>query len=157
MPEPESLLTEIDRRLASIQAELAPDRASPRPGRAGPLAEILEPGPESRARERSSREPSPEQAALARQVRSLAQEQAKLTVACEQLQARFDRLAPAPEEFSVSAGPFEGTDSLRAFERALAELPGVAHVAIRAYEGDDRAILDVELEPRAAGGRYTVI
>jgi hypothetical protein len=48
---------------------------------------------------------------------------------------------------TLAAGPFVGTDALHAFEQALAQLPGVREVDVRGFEGEDRAILDVELEP----------
>jgi hypothetical protein len=51
----------------------------------------------------------------------------------------------ARSEVSVSAGPFASTAALRGFERALGQLPEVREVAVRAYEGDDRAVVDVLL------------
>jgi hypothetical protein len=186
LPESESFLTEIDRRLRAIQAELAPGRAGrtasdgQRPlaerGRAGPLATILErdpgtgrPGPPSwsglggapgpagateavgPADAHSEPEPAPEVAALARQVQSLTEAQAKLIAAGERLLETFERRAAGPDVVTMSAGPFEGTDAVREFERTLAELPGVGCVAVRGYEGADRAILDVELQPPPSG------
>jgi hypothetical protein len=57
---------------------------------------------------------------------------------------------PALREFTVAAGPFASTESLRKFERMLAAIPDVRDVAIRGYEGEDRAIVDVRLnEPRS--------
>jgi hypothetical protein len=57
---------------------------------------------------------------------------------------------PAVREFAVVAGPFASTESLRKFERTLAAIPDVREVAIRGYEGEDRAIVDVRLdEPRS--------
>jgi hypothetical protein len=56
----------------------------------------------------------------------------------------------AVREFTVVAGPFTSTESLRKFERTLAAIPDVREVAIRGYEGEDRAIVDVRLnEPRS--------
>ena len=53
-------------------------------------------------------------------------------------------------EFTVAAGPFASTESLRKFERTLAAIPDVREVAIRGYEGEDRAIVDVRFnEPRS--------
>jgi hypothetical protein len=53
-------------------------------------------------------------------------------------------------EFTVAAGPFASTESLRRFERTLAAIPDVREVAIRGYEGQDRAIVDVRFnEPRS--------
>jgi hypothetical protein len=174
--QPEPLLTEIDRKLRAIQAELAPGRASQTAanghqaqsgrGRDGPLATILEREPIVRmpaatvvapteattpastpAREpESEREyPSPEVAAIARQVESMAEAQARLIAASERLLDRLDRLASGASVVTMSAGPFGETEALREFERTIAELPGVGHVAVRGYEGADRAVLDVEL------------
>jgi hypothetical protein len=65
------------------------------------------------------------------------------------------RLLPAPDprpaaagrdDLTVSVGPFATIEALREFERALAGLPGVREVAVRAFEGSDRAIVDVQLE-----------
>jgi hypothetical protein len=56
----------------------------------------------------------------------------------------------AVREFTVAAGPFASTESLRKFERTLAAIPDVREVAIRGYEGEDRAIVDVRFhEPRS--------
>jgi hypothetical protein len=56
----------------------------------------------------------------------------------------------AVQEFTVAAGPFASTESLRKFERTLAAIPDVREVAIRGYEGEDRAIVDVRFnEPRS--------
>jgi outer membrane biosynthesis protein TonB len=64
------------------------------------------------------------------------------------------RSAPAqPEPPTISAGPFENTDAVRAFRDVLARLPDVETVVVRAYEGEDRAIFDVKLtEPQLADG-----
>ncbi len=51
----------------------------------------------------------------------------------------------AVREFSVSAGPFSSTEALRGFERTLSGIPEVREVAVRGYEGEDRAIVDVHL------------
>lgn len=48
-------------------------------------------------------------------------------------------------EFTVSAGPFQSTAALRAFERGLAGISDVREVTVRGYEGEDRAIVDVRL------------
>ena len=45
----------------------------------------------------------------------------------------------------VAAGPFATIEDVRAFEAALASVPGVRAVTVRGYEGDDRAIFDVEI------------
>ena len=50
-------------------------------------------------------------------------------------------------ELAVVAGPLANTGALREFERSLAALPGVRAVELRGFEGGDRAILDVDLQP----------
>jgi hypothetical protein len=50
-----------------------------------------------------------------------------------------------PMEVTISAGPFASIDALRAFEQELARLPGVREVEVRAYKGDDRALIEVQL------------
>jgi hypothetical protein len=62
--------------------------------------------------------------------------------------ALADRREPAADlgpVASVSVGPFAGTAALRRFEESLRALPEVRSVAVREYEGADRAILDVHL------------
>lgn len=49
----------------------------------------------------------------------------------------------APADVTVSAGPFSSIAAVRAFERELAELPGVSEVTLRGYEGTNRAIIDI--------------
>ena len=48
-------------------------------------------------------------------------------------------------EFTLVAGPFVALESVREFERTLLALPAIEQVAIRGYEGSDRAVLDVRL------------
>ncbi len=50
-----------------------------------------------------------------------------------------------PADVTISAGPFTTVSAVREFERELAALPGVADVALRGYEGTDRAIIDVRI------------
>jgi hypothetical protein len=49
-------------------------------------------------------------------------------------------------DVTVAAGPFMSLDALRSFERAVSRLPGVRDVAVRGYEGSDRAIIEVRLD-----------
>ena len=54
--------------------------------------------------------------------------------------------AVSPAQWTgVTAGPFTSTDAVRAFEAALGSVPGVRSVSVRGYEGEDRAIFDVEI------------
>ncbi|MHB1834708.1 MAG: hypothetical protein ACYCXW_07060 [Solirubrobacteraceae bacterium] len=48
---------------------------------------------------------------------------------------------------AVSAGPFHSLGALSRFERALSQLPGVRDVRLREYEGGDRAVYEVMLDP----------
>jgi hypothetical protein len=59
--------------------------------------------------------------------------------------ARASAGREAPD-VTVAAGPFASLDALRAFELAVSRLPGVRDVAVRGYEGADRAIIEVRLE-----------
>lgn len=47
---------------------------------------------------------------------------------------------------TVNAGPFASVEALQAFEASVARLPGVRDVAVRGYEGSDRAIIEVRLD-----------
>ncbi len=49
-------------------------------------------------------------------------------------------------DVTVAAGPFVSIDALRSFEHAVSRLPGVRDVAVRGYEGSDRAIIEVRLD-----------
>jgi hypothetical protein len=69
--------------------------------------------------------------------RRLGEIQAELILAAREGQPARD--------LAISAGPFTGTDGLRAFERALSVIPGVREVIVREYAGEDRAIVDVRL------------
>jgi hypothetical protein len=63
--------------------------------------------------------------------------------------AAVRRLEATPRDgpgVTVSAGPFTRIEALREFEQALSRLPGVGEVVVRAYEGADRAIIDVRLD-----------
>jgi hypothetical protein len=60
-------------------------------------------------------------------------------------------VAPATErsapQATVSAGPFASTEALRQFEQAVSALRGVREVTVRGYQGADRAIIEVRLDP----------
>jgi hypothetical protein len=166
-PDPDSYLAEIDRRLEAIQGELRPGQARPqepppRRGRSGPLAAILQRSDRSAAVkpdepvEPTAPTQSSESSALVVQLRAMSELQARLIVAIEELlelcesQIRDSPGAAPPSatgnELSLSAGPFAGTEALRAFEHALAELPGVRQVDVRGYEGVDQAVFVIELD-----------
>lgn len=51
---------------------------------------------------------------------------------------------------ALSVGPFADTAAVRAFEAELIRIPGVSEVALRGYEGENRAMFDVQVsEPTA--------
>jgi hypothetical protein len=56
------------------------------------------------------------------------------------------RHRPEASDVTLAAGPFVSLEALRAFELAVAQLPGVRDVAVRGYEGADRAIIEVRLD-----------
>jgi hypothetical protein len=154
MPEKSILdarLAEIDRRLQTIQSGLEPAAEAVNADRAqeAPLV-VPEAAPApKRLAEAAGHEfaPSPRDP----EVRQLVARLAALVEAHERLLASARELVervPSPDAgacVSVSAGPFDSTEALRRFERALQTLPGVRSATVREYEGADRAVLDVHL------------
>ncbi len=126
-------LAEIDDRLRTIQDGLATD--------ADRAVEGTAPAP-----------PPPELASLIAELRTLSDTHERLLVTTRDLLASYGGAGPAPagggDRVDISVGPLASTDALREFTRALRELPGVRAVDLRGYEGGDRAVLDVQLEPR---------
>jgi hypothetical protein len=59
---------------------------------------------------------------------------------------RPTRGRPDPADATLDAGPFASTEALHEFERAVSRLPGVREVVLRAYQGTDRALLEVRLD-----------
>jgi hypothetical protein len=55
------------------------------------------------------------------------------------------RRRPDDSDVTLSAAPFASLEALHEFEQAVASLPGVREVAVRGYEGTDRAIIEVRL------------
>jgi hypothetical protein len=150
----DSRLEELDRRLRAVQDELLPERES-RPVR---VAEDAPPPPPPRAAPPPPPpplpRPAPPPAVPITAVHSkLISSLRDLLDAYESLLTEFPPRPPyppapgEPEPQAVSAGPFPDTDAVRAFRDSLAALPGVETVAIRAYEGQDRAIFDIKLLP----------
>jgi hypothetical protein len=56
------------------------------------------------------------------------------------------RHRPDSADVTMAAGPFASLEALREFEQAVSRLPGVRDVAVRGYEGADRAIIEVRLD-----------
>jgi hypothetical protein len=152
-----------------------PDRPR-RHGRSGPLAAVLQRAARTAAPEPSTERPeaAPPSAVqraqdarvqledLERQLHALADLRDKLLASIRELVDGYQAAAhvqpgtsPRPGEgqedaeageLTVSAGPFASLDAVRAFERAVSDLPGVRETSVRGYEGSDRAIVDVRLD-----------
>ncbi len=56
------------------------------------------------------------------------------------------RTRPDDAGVTLSAAPFASLEALHEFEQAVSRLPGVREVAVRGYEGTDRAIIEVRLD-----------
>jgi hypothetical protein len=145
----------MDRLLRDIQVELAPERES------APLL-VDEPEPPPTA-PRADPAPSPPPAGHAPQLAALTELSARLLASIRELLTGYERvLAPATSppssarrtgrhrpdspDVTLAAGPFASLEALREFEQAVSRLPGVRDVAIRGYEGTDRAIIEVRLD-----------
>jgi hypothetical protein len=155
-------LDELDRLLRDVQAGLVPEAAIPDSPPPPPVPEpppappTPEPPPPPPAPDPTPPPPVPEPA-----LEVLEQLAAALLASTRELLAGYERvltpMSPAPParppragterpEVSVSAGPFPSLEVLREFEAAVSRLPKVRDVAVRAYEGTDRAIIDVRLD-----------
>jgi hypothetical protein len=102
------------------------------------------------------------------QIEALAELSGRLLASMRELLVGYERVLaptspgpratapPAPSvrestdpQVSLAAGPFVSIEALHEFERAVRGLPGVREVSVRAYEGADRAIIDVLLDPQS--------
>ncbi len=97
------------------------------------------------------------------QLEALSDLSARLLASTRELLAGYERMLVRPSQspppgrtsrrrrdspdVTVSAGPFRSLDALREFEQAVSHLPGVREVAVQGYEGTDRAIIEVRLDP----------
>jgi hypothetical protein len=127
--------------------EPPPPAEPPPPPEPGPPAEPPPPPPLP--------EPPPPPPALdsARQIAALTELSERLVASMRELLAGYERVLasrprsphPEPAAVTLSAGPFATIDALHEFEAALSQLPAVSEVAVRGYEGTDRAIIDVRL------------
>ena len=151
-------LVEMDRLLRDVQVELAPEREpvpllvdEPEPPPAAPRAD---PAPS----------PLPTPTGHEPQLQVLSELSARLLASTRELLAGYERvlvpsarLHPPPArrsarhrpdspDVTLAAGPFASLEALREFEHAVSHLPGVRDVAIRGYEGTDRAIIEVRLD-----------
>jgi hypothetical protein len=161
-PDLQTRLVEIDARLREIQAGLAPDREPPpaEPPQATP-APTPAPSPQATSPPPPPAPPvGPAPPALAPAPPALADPHAKLLSSMRELLDAYGLAlaqlgapaapAPAAAGAALSAGPFASTDAVRAFERALATVPGVLEVRLRGYEGENRAVFDVHVSGTSA-------
>jgi hypothetical protein len=139
----------MDRLLRDIQAELVPGREP---------APVLLDGDPARDAPAPLQTPTP-----GPQVQVLTEVSSSLLAAMRELLAGYERILvgcapPRPirraarrptesPDVTLSAAPFANLDALHAFEQAVSRLPGVRDVAVRGYEGTDRAIIEVRLDP----------
>src|SRR6201996_5951241 len=163
MPEKSILdarLAEIDRRLRTIQTVLAPavpaaspDAPGPRDALAAPTEAPVSPPdalapvipPEAAPVPKRLSDEDRQVSELVARLTALVEAQEVLLAAARELPERREPTADLEPVASVSVGPFAGTAALRRFEESLRALPEVRSVAVREYEGADRAILDVHL------------
>lgn len=119
-------------------------------GRAGPLASALA---HSRRQSRHQREPADPQPHVSVELSTLAATQERLLELLgeliEVLRQSAARAAPpataTERHMTLSAGPFTSNEQVREFARALSGLSGVGEVRLRGYEGENRALLDVQV------------
>ena len=153
-------LVEMDERLRAIQAELEadagvladsgqappPEPAPPPPEPAPPPPELGSPSPEPHPAPPEPPPPPepapPLQAMTARLLAAMRELMAGYEIALAHVAAGPPGTAAA---VTVAAGPFSGLEVLERFEQALRALPQVTDVAVRGYEGADRAIVEVQL------------
>jgi hypothetical protein len=144
-------LAEIDRRLKSIQSGLEPASAAdsqppatgPRPPR--PLRPAPDPPPLGPP-EAPERTGPPEPGELVGQLHELVDIHERLLGATRHLLGTYAAVAPSTQTtVRLSVGPLSSTEALEDFQRRLSELPGVGAVSLREFEGDDRAVVDVQL------------
>ncbi|HTX08545.1 MAG TPA: hypothetical protein VME22_08030 [Solirubrobacteraceae bacterium] len=171
-------LAEMDRLLRDIQTELDPGREpapaleAPPPEPPPPPSPLIDDAPDAG---KSPLVDDPATPAPTAQLQALSQLAARLLASMRELIDGYEqflvqipsvsasaptrphpvtRQPPAPRrdgpDVTVAAGPFVSLDALRSFEHAVSRLPGVRDVAVRGYEGSDRAIIEVRLDRNGA-------
>jgi hypothetical protein len=141
-------LDELDQLLRDVQAELVPGAAIPDPPPPPPVPEPPPPPPVPEPPPPPPAPPLPELvASLLASVRELlAGYERVLLPPTPPPAAQPPRVRQQSPHATVSAGPFPSIEAVRNFETSLSGLPGVRDVAVQAYEGADRAIIDVRLD-----------
>lgn len=145
-------LAEMEEHLHTLASELADDLDEPAP-EPPPASEPPPPPPPPPPeppppRAQAPRPPAPPpapnatlEAMCARLLASMREMMAGYELALTHVASRPD----AGPAITVAAGPFASTGLLERFEDALRALPDVSGVAVRGYEGRDRAVLEVQL------------
>ena len=137
-------LDELDQLLRDVQAELVPGAEIPDPP---PPPPIPEPPPAPPMPEPPPAPPLPELvASLLASMRELLAGYERLLLPPTPPAAQSPVRRPPHSHATVSAGPFLSAQAVRSFETSLSALPGVRDVSVQAYEGTDRAIIDVRLD-----------
>jgi hypothetical protein len=148
-------LDALDQLLRDVQAELVPGAEIPDPAPPPPIPEpppappVPEPPPVPGPAIESSRPTDPLPGLVAALLASMRELLAGYEHVLTPSPAPATRPAAArqpPPHATISAGPFASIEAVRSFETAVSNLPGVRDVAMRAYEGTDRALIDVRLD-----------
>jgi hypothetical protein len=146
-------LAEMEEQLHALAAELAEDLGDAVPEPEPPPA----PEPPPRVEPPPAFEPPPRVEPVAARVEVPAPDpNAHLEAMCARLLAAMREMLAGYElalthvvtrgpAVTVAAGPFGSVALLERFEDALRALPDVSEVAVRGYEGRDRALLEVHL------------
>jgi hypothetical protein len=164
----------MDKLLRDIQVELLPGREPEPPISEEPLLSdpppVSEPEPAAVATAAPEPAPAPPPAAPtasppapAPDLQALSELAARLLASMRELLAGYERVLVRPvspqsparrttrrpadsPDVTLSAAPFPSLEALHEFEQAVSRLPGVREVAVRGYEGTDRAIIEVRLQ-----------
>jgi hypothetical protein len=151
-------LAEMDKLLRDVQVGLVPGRepAPPLTVPESPLGgAVAEPAPAPAVTVPPATEGP--------QLQALTELSARLLASTRELLAGYERVLvpsarpqpparrpsrhrPDSPDVTLAAGPFASPEALREFEQAVSHLPGVRDVAVRGYEGTDRAIIEVRLD-----------
>ena len=158
-------LAEMEEQLHALASELAEDLGEPVPEApapeppAAPEPPPAPPAPEPPPPEPPPPEPPPRVAEPTRVSQPALDPNATLEAMCARLVASMREMLAGYElalthvvsrgeagpAVTVAAGPFASVGLLERFEDALRALPDVSNVAVRGYEGRDRAVLEVHL------------
>jgi hypothetical protein len=155
--------------LVATTAAPEPATAAPEPATAAPEPATATPEPATAATAPTATAPPPTPDPDP-ELRALTELSTRLLASMRELLVGYERVLVGPSspqtpgrrasprrpgaaDVTLSAGPFPSLDALREFELAVSSLPGVREVAVRGYEGADRAIIEVRLHRQGPGAR----